>query len=389
MSNKYLVVSPYPPPFHGGHVVYISTLVENCAESFDILTNALPDGEYEIIGAKDRPIRTRWIRGMFSEPALLDQMRTYLYILAWIVLKNVPRRHAAILVNWAPAPNSLVHILGRIIGVPTVGFLHGEEITLTLRAKGWKGGLKRFLMRYGYKKADRFIASCHFIRDQAIAMGVQPEAIDVIPVCFNPRNVTRSAATTRSGYTILTVGTAVERKGFHLLVDAVHQLRKEFPRIRLNIVGDGPFMPVVRERIRQHDLGDCVVLHGNVFEDRLSRLFDESDLFVLANRMLDDGNTEGGPLVICDASSHGLPVIGGTGGGLATTINDGETGFIVDAGDVAQLVGKIRYLLLHSDIATAMGAAGIEKVKRDHDPKKAGQRFGHVLNQVMSIHAVP
>lgn len=385
--NKYLVVSPYPPPFFGGHIVYISTIVEHCSERFDILTNELPAGHREIITAKDRPFRKRWIRNMFKQPRFLEQLITYLYIVSWISLKNIPHKYEAILVNWAPAPNSLVHILGRLIGVPTIGFLHGEEITLTLRGKGPKSALKRLLMKYGYKKADGFVASSHFIRDQAIELGIAPALIDVIPVCFNPRNVTPSGVKTRTGHTIITVGSAVERKGFHFLVDAVHALRKEFPHIRLHIVGDGPFLAVVRGRIAQYDLGDCVVLHGNLFEEKLSQLFDESDLFVLANTMLDDGNTEGAPLVVCDASSHGLPVIGGTGGGLATTITEGKTGFIVDAGNVQELAAKIRFLFTHPDIAAEMGRAGIEKVRRDHDPEKAGKLFGDSLNRLSRLHS--
>lgn len=381
--NKYLVVSPYPPPFWGGHLVYLSTLIENCSESFDILTNALPQGQHEIISQKDRPIRKQWIRSMFKQPTLLKQIITYPYILLWIVFKRITHKYEAILVNWAPAPNSLVNLLGKIIGIPTIGFLHGEEITVTLRSKGVKGMMKRVLMKYGYKRADGFIASCHFIREKAVELGVDPSIIDVVPVCFNPRNLSTSATNRKTGYTIISIGTVVERKGFHLLIDAVYALREELPQIKVNIIGEGPFMPVIKERIQKYGMKNHVVLHGNLFEEKLAKLFDESDLFVLANTMLDDGNTEGASLVVCDASGHGLPVIAGSGGGLATNITDGVTGFIVDSRDTAQLASKIKQILTCPDLANKMGKAGIEKVRRDHNPKKAGVLFGESLKRLI------
>ncbi len=377
--NKFLVVSPYPPPYIGGHLVYMATIVDNCTEGFDILTHAMPEGEREIIRGKDCPLRKRWICSMFKQPTWFKKIITYPYMLAWILVRQPFNKYKAILVNWAPAPNGMIHILGKLLKIPTIGFLHGEEITLTLKAKGVKGMVKRLLMKYGYKQADGFIASCHFIKERAVELGIDPSIIDVIPVCFNPKNRLISEEKKGWGHNIITVGTAVERKGFHLLVDAVHELRGEFPNIKLNIVGEGPFMPVVKERIRKYGLEDHVILHGNLFEEKLSKLLIQNDLFVLANIMVEDGNTEGGSLVVCDASSHGLPVIGGTGGGLATTITDGETGFIVNARDIKELTGKIRTILTHPELAHRMGQAGKEKVKRDHNPKRAGQLLGDFI----------
>ncbi|GEM_PF-6616734 len=381
--NKYLIVSPYPPPFLGGHLVYMSAIVENCRENFDILTNRLPARQSEVISKKDRPLRKRWIRSMFKQPTLLDHFITYPYILFWILFKRITHNYQAIIVNWGVAPNSLVHFLGKMIGTPTIGLLHADEITVALKSKGIKGAVKRLLMKRGLKRADGLIASCHFIRDRMVELGVDPSIIDVIPTCYNPRNINESRIRRKQGHRIISVGTMVERKGFHLLIDAVKVLKDEFPDIKLSLVGEGPFMPVIKERIQRYNLESHVTLHGNVFEEALSTLFADSNLFVLANHMLDDGNTEGGSLVVCDASSHGLPVIAGSGGGLATTISDGVTGFIVNSRDIVQLTSKIRHIFLHPDLADKMGQAGKEKIERDHNPKKIGQLFGESINRLV------
>ncbi len=376
--NKYLIVSPYPPPYLGGHLVYLATLVDNCKISFDILTHRIPGGEREIICKKDRPIRKRWIRTMFKEPTLFENTVTYTYFLLWILLKNIFSKYNAIIVNWAPAPNSLVHILGKVIGVPTIGVLLGEEITVTQKSKGFKGAVKRILMQWGYRRANGFIACCHFIRDRAIELGVDSTTIDLIPISYNPKNIGPSRRR-RGGSRLISIGTLVERKGFHLLVDAVYALKGEFPELKLDIVGDGPFMPVIRDRVRKYCLEDRVILHGKMFEEKLASLLSEADLFVLANTMMEDGNTEGAPMVIADASANGLPVIGGTGGGLESIIVNGVTGFIVNSLDISELAGSIRQILTSPELAEKMGNAGREYIKRDHDPIKLGQLFGKTI----------
>ena len=152
--------------------------------------------------------------------------------------------------------NQFAFIFYIIVDIPTIGMLHGEEISLTLKARGFKGWVKRFLMKYGYRQANGFIASCHYIRDMAIEQGIDRSLIDVIPVCFNPRNLNQSKMKRKKGYLIISVGTIVERKGFHLLIDAVHMLKDELPEIKINIVGDGPFMPVIKDRIQKYKMED-------------------------------------------------------------------------------------------------------------------------------------
>jgi len=100
--------------------------------------------------------------------------------------------------------------------------------------------------------------------------------------------------------------------------------------------------------------------------------------------MLPNGDTEGCPTVYSEAAGNGLPVIGGTGWGAATAIVPGKTGDIVDSRDIPQLTDRIRALLTNPALAEAMGRAGMEKVRRDHDPVKCGARFHESIVRIIT-----
>ena len=62
MTKKCLLVSPdFPPPLIGGSLVYVSTLVTNTQDSFDILTSIKKNNKEEIIKSPNKIIRSSFI----------------------------------------------------------------------------------------------------------------------------------------------------------------------------------------------------------------------------------------------------------------------------------------------------------------------------------------
>ena len=68
-------------------------------------------------------------------------------------------------------------------------------------------------------------------------------------------------------------------------------------------------------------------------DKKLHQLYTDSNLFVLAHRMLENGDTEGSPVTFAEAGLYKLPSIGGRDSGASTIINDNETGLIIDMAD--------------------------------------------------------
>jgi len=73
---------------------------------------------------------------------------------------------------------------------------------------------------------------------------------------------------------------------------------------------------------------------------------------------------EGFGVVCAEAMAHGRPVVAGAVGGLLDLVVDGETGLLVEPGDVAGLRAALERLLGDAELRRRLGAAGRERIRR-------------------------
>ena len=90
--------------------------------------------------------------------------------------------------------------------------------------------------------------------------------------------------------------------------------------------------------IARHKLGERVQVLGAVSDGRITSLYGESDVFVLASRF------EGYGMAYAEALAHGLPVVGTTGGATPETVPP-DAGILVVPGDVAALAEALHRLI--------------------------------------------
>lgn len=120
------------------------------------------------------------------------------------------------------------------------------------------------------------------------------------------------------GVHMLAVGAVSARKGYDVLLKALASM-KGAPW-HLTIAGATDRSPDVtaslRDLIMAHGLRERVTLAGNVSPDELDRLYDRSDLFVMASHY------EGFGMVLTEAMARGLPLVTTTGGASVRTVPD-------------------------------------------------------------------
>ena len=384
-----LLVSPdFPPPFEGGSFVYIHNLVSHFPGSFDVLTSRLSAGSQETVDPRIRLIRSRClVRSYPDNPAKLQLAINYAFLVLWFLARRrrIRASYDAIVSSAGLVGNCLVCILARLTRVPVTAIGYGEEITMPLRGRGLKNLIKRRLLNYAYPKFDGFIACCKFVKDTVGSLGLSENKIAVIRVMLSDAKVGARTDIPRTGHKILSVGRLVRRKGFHYLIEAVRALKYDIPDVEVHIVGRGPEQKALGRLIQEHRLERNVFLIGNLDDRELTKLYQESSLFVLPHYMLENGDTEGCPTVFIEASAHGLPVIGGIDGGAACAIDNGITGYLVEPRDAKTLARRMKTLLLDPDFARTMGRAGQEKIRRDHDPRNAGLELYAFLTRLADV----
>jgi len=112
----------------------------------------------------------------------------------------------------------------------------------------------------------------------------------------------------------------------------------------LLVVGAGPFEPALRRLAQLGGVADRVVFTGAVSDATLVDHYCLGDVFVMPNRRLPDGDTEGFGLVFLEANACGLPVIAGRDGGSTDAVRHGENGLVVDGTSVAEIAAAMRLL---------------------------------------------
>ena len=371
-NERFLLISPdFPPPLVGGSLVWLLNLVSNCPEEFDVLTGPKNKEYVEVFESPNRVFRSKFIKDS-HDPTKLQLLFTYLYMPIWMVRHNFKEKYSAVLVNPGVIGNSILFLVGKLFGIKVIGIGHGEEITVPLYGKGLKNFIKRSIMKFSYKHAVGFIVVCHFCKRLLESIEVNGEFVDVIPSCLNPDKIGKRRANPKNNHNIISVGRLIERKGFHFLIDAVVELKKQFPEIRLEIVGNGPYKNTLEKKIKDTQSSSYINLNGEISDDILVNLYENSAIAVLAHTLLKNGDTEGCPTVFSEAMGHGLPVIGGDGAGADTAIVDGKNGFIVHSPNIGELIDAISTIFLKPDLAQSMSEYGRKKLQRDHDPKKNG-----------------
>jgi glycosyltransferase involved in cell wall biosynthesis len=79
-----------------------------------------------------------------------------------------------------------------------------------------------------------------------------------------------------------------------------------------------------------------------------------------------DGDSEGTPLSILEAGASGIPVVSTRHGGIEDVVRHGETGLLVDEGDIHGMARHMTALVQSPDLAADLGARARAHIRAHH-----------------------
>ena len=201
------------------------------------------------------------------------------------------------------------------------------------------------------EKVDCFIAPSGFLADRLLAHGWPPERVRHVPNFIDPPAREPAAG---DGRHFLFVGKLEPLKGIDTLLEAARQV----PGAKVLLAG-GCEDAGVRARLAQ--LPPNVEYLGVQAADNVRRLMAEARAVVVPSVWY-----ENQPMVILEAFSVGVPVIGSRLGGIPELVPDGERGLLIEPGNAGGLAAGIRALQDSPERARTMGAAAREYVAEHH-----------------------
>ena len=123
---------------------------------------------------------------------------------------------------------------------------------------------------------------------------------------------------------IIMVGRISKEKGYDRVVPIAEKLQQEFPNWKIEIFGNGDLKSQIIELFGEKQLHNVQI--NEPVKDIQNEYLKSSMLFITSY-------SEAMPMVILEAQSCGLPVIGFRCEGTETLIKNDETGFVVESAD--------------------------------------------------------
>ncbi|HLK08256.1 MAG TPA: glycosyltransferase family 4 protein [Candidatus Angelobacter sp.] len=170
------------------------------------------------------------------------------------------------------------------------------------------------------------------------------------------------------------------QKGFEYLLRAARELCGAFPGLKIVIVGEGPDRQAIESMIQRFGLQSSVILAGQ--HSDMPGIYAAMDVFVLPSL------NEGLPMTILEAMAASRPVIATRVGAIPTVIKDGETGLLVDPGDVNGLRDALARLLADSDLCRRIGSAGHDWVSRNYTSEAMALKYRQMYDEVLGTPAI-
>ncbi|WP_034630107.1 glycosyltransferase family 4 protein [Desulfotruncus alcoholivorax] len=174
---------------------------------------------------------------------------------------------------------------------------------------------------------------------------------------------------------ITMIGRVNREKGYHNLVEALHQIG-DMSWQALFIGPDEGFLADLKQQINNYRLQNRILLLGQ--RSDINDLLAITDVYVLPSYR------EGLPRSLIEAQSMGLPCVATDIRGCREVIVEGRTGFLVQPGDSRALGEAMRKLLMDSELRFNMGNAGRQHMQLYFNESEVARKVMAVYEQILN-----
>ena len=250
------------------------------------------------------------------------------------------------------------------------------------------------------READRIIAECPQDREDLISLyGADPTLLATVPCGFDPSEfwpMGRGRARRALGLDpderiVLQLGRMVPRKGVDNVIRGLARLRHRHGlSARLLVVGgdsETPDPAITPEigRLRtiadEEGVADAVTFVGSRGRDVLRYYYSAADVFVTTPWYEPFGITP------VEAAACGTPVVGAAVGGIATTVVDGETGYLVPPHDPDALADRLARVFGEPELSRRMGQQAARHACRRFTWERVAGEIACVYDEVIASRA--
>lgn len=234
-------------------------------------------------------------------------------------------------------PDGFAAVLaGKLLKLPVVVSARGTDINLYPTI-----GRIRPMLQWTVRRAQGLIGVCSDLSKTMIELGAPAERVQTIgngvdATRFHP--VDHASARSYLGLPggrkiVVAVGSLIPRKGYHLLIPAIAELKRRGLTVQLHIAGEGEARAALEKLIHDLALQQDVFLLGNVANYQLKYWYSAADVSCLAS------SREGWANVLLESMACGTPVVASRIWGTPEVVVSDELGILVEQNSQALAEG--------------------------------------------------
>jgi len=400
---KILHILDHSIPLHSGYTFRTRAILEQQKElgweTFHVTSAKHKVAELpveEVDGLKF--YRSKLPTGFFVNLPIINQ---------WSIVKTlterldeiIPELKPDVLHAHSPALNGLAAIkAGKKFNIPVVyecrAFWEDAAVDHgTTKEGGLRYRITKHLETYVFKHAQAVTCICEGLRKDIIQRGITEDKITVIPNAVNIEKFNygedadpqlRHELGLEDKTVLGFIGSFYAYEGIPLILDALPEIIKHQPNIRLLLVGGGPQEQIIKEKVAKTKLEDYVIFTGRVSHDQVQDYYNQVDIFVyprLPMRLTELVT----PLKPLEAMAQGRLVVASDVGGHKELINDQENGVLFKANDENSLSNSILVLLENKKNWDNMRLAGRKYVEQERNWANSVSNYQRVYPKLVNI----
>ena len=179
--------------------------------------------------------------------------------------------------------------------------------------------------------------------------------------------------------TLGSIGRLNWAKGYNLLIEALLNIREEYPRFSLKIAGDGPYRNRLENMIDKYYLRKNILILGELHYNDIPKFLLSIDLYVQPSI------SEGSPITLKEAMASSLPILASTAGGIPEIIEHNQTGILFENKNTFELEkGLKKIITMDKSIRTKMGLKARKSSQKRFNIEKTAKTLNNIYNGALN-----
>jgi colanic acid/amylovoran biosynthesis glycosyltransferase len=343
----------------------------------DGVQQALPFPIYFIVKGlvKGLPVFSKYSRLITEKTAKSLADFTHNLVLKRFFKKN---QVSAMLAEYGPSGVTLMDACA-MAGIPLIVHFHGRDAYEHSILEYYRTGYMRM-----FEMADGIIAVSRDMQKQLLSLGASSDKVHYVPSGVDC-SIFYGADPGKNPPIFIAVGRFVDKKGPQLTLLAFKKVVELYSPARLIMIGDGVLLEACKQLAKVFKIADIVRFPGPLSSFEVARMMRKSRAFVQHSLRPSHGDSEGTPVAILEAGASGLPVVSTRHAGIKDSVIHGETGYLVEEGDVEKMAEYMITLATDPNLASSLGKRAREHICSNFTVEKNIEQLWQIISSSIRL----